>query len=483
MSFEIKTYKDSYLYNNKITKANQAGGSKNNAVLKDFIMNAHRVEDKQAESFRGILEDVKRQQMSSVLYTVLLLDNVQICINKSELPRAFKVFEAKDVLNGKKSTVFIDCTGLIEYKNGYYYCRKVDVFVTYLLEALIYILYRNANMKIMNNSNVTINATECYVSMFNFVLDYLRIIGYSENKNKISYLVALFFLTNMMSKPLDNYARSVAAAISGIDKKNIEAFNLYIDDGMFDDIDCFVTSIAHTFKLKGFTTEVFVSKWIYRFNIGTQYGCELFTSFANILACTYVGSYIVNQNQVEKCCGTAMVKFINEILKVGTNTLTNASMRESAISFKNKNTLELAKAANNKEATKFKGKITKSNFMTGQVNPLIKTHLKECAETYQSNMTIGKYVDNVMEAGLDSITSYAKNNEQCYQEGALLEAVQALNGSFSEKQLYKLPIQIESAIQDLREYCNSEELEECVDDKRRISRCVRELMECSYTMR
>ena len=223
MSFEIKTYKDSYLYNNKITKANQAGGSKNNAVLKDFIMNAHRVEDKQAESFRGILEDVKRQQMSSVLYTVLLLDNVQICINKSELPRAFKVFEAKDVLNGKKSTVFIDCTGLIEYKNGYYYCRKVDVFVTYLLEALIYILYRNANMKIMNNSNVTINATECYVSMFNFVLDYLRIIGYSENKNKISYLVALFFLTNMMSKPLDNYARSVAAAISGIDKKNIEA--------------------------------------------------------------------------------------------------------------------------------------------------------------------------------------------------------------------------------------------------------------------
>ena len=88
-----------------------------------------------------------------------------------------------------------------------------------------------------------------------------------------------------------------------------------------------------------------------------------------------------------------------------------------------------------------------------------------------------------MEAGLDSITLYAKNNEQCYQEGALLEAVQALNGSFSEKQLYKLPIQIESAIQDLREYCNSEELEECVDDKRRISRCVRELMECSYTMR
>ena len=94
MSFEIKTYKDSYLYNNKITKANQAGGSKNNAVLKDFIMNAHRVEDNQAESFRGILEDVKRQQMSSVLYTVLLLDNVQICINKSELPRAFKVFVA-----------------------------------------------------------------------------------------------------------------------------------------------------------------------------------------------------------------------------------------------------------------------------------------------------------------------------------------------------------------------------------------------------
>lgn len=480
MSYEIKTYKDSYLYNNRVTKANDAGVNKNNAVLMDYITHCQRVRDKDSEQFRGIAEDVKRQQMSAVLYTVLLMDDVNICTYKYELPRAFKVFEAKDPLNGKKPSVFIDCTGLIEFKNGYYYCRKVDTLVSYLLEALVYLLYRKANTKIMNNSNITIAGTECYVSMFNFVLDYLRIIGYSENKTKISYLIALFYLTNMMSKPLDSYAKSVAASIAGVEKKNIIPYDLYLDAGMFDNINSFIENIAKTFKLKGFTTEVFISKWIYRFNIGTQYGSELFTSFANILACTYVGSYIVNQNQVEKCCGSAMVKFINEILKVGSNTFTNATMRESATAYKDLATLELAKKVNNKESAKFKAKFNKRDFIKyGHVNSDIRKFLKESKELHQDELTVSKYVNDVMESALSSMVSYAVDNKRDnYYEGALLETVQILKGNFTDKQIDNYNLEMESVMNGLRQYCRSEELEECVEDKQRVSRCVREVMEC-----
>lgn len=480
MSFEIKTYSDSYLYNNRVTKANEAGANKNNMVLKDYINNCHRVDDKESEAFRGIVEDVKRQQMSSVLYSVLLMEDVKICMYKYELPRAFKVFEARDPYNNRNHSVFIDCTGLLDYKNGYYYCKKVDVLVSYLLEALIYLLYRKQNMKIMNNSTITINATECYVSMFNFVLDYLRIIGYSENKNKISYLIALFFLTNMMSKPLDNYTKSVAATISGIEKKNIAAYDLYLDAGMFDNINEFITNIAKTFKLKGFTTEVFISKWIFRFNIGTQYGSELFTSFASILACTYVGSYIVNQNQVEKCCGTAMVKFINEILKVGSNVFSNPTMRESAIAYKDKGTMELARKVNNKESKIFKSRFRKKDLIMGsQVNPNIRKHLKECNDLGVDDITVSKYVDSVMESALGCMVDYAAfNDTDIYYEGALLETAKILKGNFNNNQINDYIVKLESVANGLRELCQTEELEECTEDKQRISRCVKEIMEC-----
>ena len=92
----------------------------------DFIIKAHRVEDKKSDAFRGIVEEVKRQQTNSILYTVLMMDSVKICINQYEMPRAFKVFDAKDPSNGRQPAVFIDATGIIEFKNGYYVCKKID---------------------------------------------------------------------------------------------------------------------------------------------------------------------------------------------------------------------------------------------------------------------------------------------------------------------------------------------------------------------
>ena len=272
-NFVMKTYADSYLFNNKVSKQDGENvAQKSMKALKDYIIKANRI-DKNSNAFRGIIEEVRRQQRSSLYYTILMMPNVELCIGPFELPRAFKVCDMKDSKKNGAPTVFIDVTGMIEMTtNGYYICKKIDVLCAYLINAAVYMLYRYKPVKLMDNSNITITTAECYVSMFNYILDYLRIIGYSNNKNRISYYVAKFFLINMMGKDDDNYTNNIAMKIAGINAAEADAIRLFYVDGMYTNIYTFITGIAESFRLKGFTIEVFVQKWVYSFGTGTRIG-------------------------------------------------------------------------------------------------------------------------------------------------------------------------------------------------------------------
>jgi hypothetical protein len=344
-NFVRKTYADCYLYGNDSKIKDE-----HNKALFQFILGCTRIEDKNSEAFRGVLSDMKRAQSSSVLYTVLMRDDVVLGYNNVELPASFKVFEAKDVkTETKKSKIFIDVTGLIYYKEGFYYCKDIGKLVTYCFGALTFILYRDYSIKLLNNSNITISSTQCYVYMFEGILDYLRIIGLSENKNKISYMIGLFYLKNVLGKTLDNYTKSVAAKIAEIDNNSIKPYDLYFnEDKDFVNLPAFVNFLVRTFKLKGFTTEVLVSRWMYSYGKGVQYGLELFPAFAYILTSTYCGSYVVNQRQVERCCGTPMVKFATSILSIGAGELSKKGYMEASeldkLEARDKNTEILAEA-------------------------------------------------------------------------------------------------------------------------------------------
>jgi hypothetical protein len=116
---------------------------------------------------------------------------------------------------------------------------------------------------------------------------------------------------------------------------------MYYKENDLMDIDTFVTFIAETFKLKGLTTEVFVGKWTYTYSPSATYACEIFTSFASVMAATYMGSYLVNQKQIEKCCGKAMINFSTEVLKIGTTSLGLTEAAINDLDIKDKNTLAL----------------------------------------------------------------------------------------------------------------------------------------------
>ena len=67
-SYKLKTYADSYLFNNKIGRSEGENvADKSMKALKDYIIKATRI-DKKSDAFRGIIEEVKRQQRSSIYW-------------------------------------------------------------------------------------------------------------------------------------------------------------------------------------------------------------------------------------------------------------------------------------------------------------------------------------------------------------------------------------------------------------------------------
>lgn len=319
--FKMKTYRDSYLYNVK-SAGNTADQTKE---LVNFITKAHRI-DKSSDAFRGVIEDIKRQQSSGYLISILMNPYVILCIGDAPLPRAFTVFDAKDSKSNGQPRVFVDLTGRVEFKDGYYVARRneIDKICALILDAMIYLLYRYYPLSLVNNSTTILSSCGCFVSMFSYIIDYLRIIGYSENKKKIQYIIGMYFLVGMVGVDNIPYARSVAAKIADIPVKDGEAYEMLIDNDFscFDNIGVFIDALAKGFRLKGLDLSTFIARWMKLFGVGTQYATELLTSFLILAVNAYSGSYIVNQRQIEVACNVGeLTKLYNAIAKAGHDTL------------------------------------------------------------------------------------------------------------------------------------------------------------------
>jgi len=485
-NFIMKTYNDSYLYKVKTNSREQDNPEKrNNQAIMDFIIKAHRVEDKKSDAFRGIVEEVKRQQTSSILYTVLMMDSVKICINQYEMPRAFKVFDAKDPSNGRQPAVFIDATGIIEFKNGYYVCKKIDVLCAYLFDALIYLLYRHNPNKLVNNSSIVNAALDCYVAMVHNNIEYMGIPGYSANRKKVAYMAGLFFLTNMMGKEMDQYNKSLAGKIAGLSASEIKAYELYLTDMEFGNIFEFITSVSSVFNLKGLTLEVFISKWMYYYGTGTHYATELLTSFLCLIVNAYTGCYIVGQRQVERSCGDSMVKLSNAIIKAGVESFntSKAFMSESQLAERevhDRYTCEMAESRklqmilDERTIIVESGEFSSAEVVKEKCSDLMKI-CKAANITDKLNIYAESSYMNGIAQAYTSCISVLRNGEVLYESGALTELGKAFKNKLTDRQRFAIESTINRDIEALREACQHSDADK--ETKNIVSKTILEFME------
>lgn len=303
---DAKNYNSSFLYR----QYNYA------KVLTDAIMTAERI-DKNGENFEDVLIVTKRRQTTSVLVDVLMSPNFILLKPNKQLPASMTVFCAKDLKGDGKLKVFIDVTNTLQYKDGFWTVKNADVFVANLVTAATHLIYYTNPARITNNSRLTISGTTCFTDLFCYVLDYLRVSGYQQNKERVKYLVALYYQCGILWKDLGESTRNTAMKIADIDKRHADIAEMFMKNEpevVFKDIDSFVKFLCGAFKFNDLTTEAFVDKWVYL--ISGHFALEVFPAFSRLITDTYSGAYITKQKTIEKVLGANIIKYTTDLFEI-----------------------------------------------------------------------------------------------------------------------------------------------------------------------
>lgn len=311
-SIETKNYGNDYLFHK---------GNYEKEIF-DFLMKAERL-DKNDQSFQDIRYDVKRRQVMNKLMNVMDSNKVVLAIGEKPLPRSFKVFWGKDPKD-KNNKIFIDVTGVIYKEKGVYRleARSLDILISYLLSALNQMIYFQDTMRITNNSSLIESSTACYAELFTYVIDFLRISGVDNFRNKCKYLASMFYLVNCLGKEETEATEAKALKLSGLSQREVEIMKLQMDEKSYSNIKEFIDSIAKILHVEGkLTVDVFLEKWVYLYGSGTQFAVELYIAHSNMMINAYVGAYLNNQKTIEKVCGDKMVSFVKQIIKIAEDVI------------------------------------------------------------------------------------------------------------------------------------------------------------------
>ena len=308
-----KTYSQTYLFRQY---------SEYEKKMYEFIINANRI-DVESKEFSDVLYDFKRRNVNSVLYKIITSKNVILCINEGRaLPKAFKTFVAKDVKEDKNNyKVFIDVTDCVVMKNGQYVCNKMEWLISYVINAMVSYIYTMSENRITGNASILKDGGLAFTRCFSYVIDRMyKISAIRQLKQKIEYLIALYYQINILGKDPDKNYDSIKAnaiRISDIESRDAQMVDIMIEDKDFLNLDTFVNALGRIFSLKDIKTSTVVNMWMQAFGTGTVFAMEYFPAFSAMMTNTYVGGYLDQQMTIEKVAGPAMVEFTKTIFQIG----------------------------------------------------------------------------------------------------------------------------------------------------------------------
>ena len=291
----------------------------------EFIMGAERIVVN-SEAFEDIMIDIKHRKINDALIKVLKSDNVIIGIKPGKaLPKAFKVFVAKDVREDKKLKTFIDVSDCVFMKNGVYVCNHIDWIISYLINAMTSYIYAMLETKFTNNSSIIKYGGDAFVRCFSYIIDRIyKISTVQSSRKKVEYVAALYYQINILGKDYSKNFDSIkttAMRISKIDAKDANIVDILLNDSCFLDIELFTENLARMFKFKDLSVSLILEKWMSAFGTGTIFALYFFPAFSMMMTNTYIGGYIDQQNSIEKIAGPSLVEFSKTILQIGASVV------------------------------------------------------------------------------------------------------------------------------------------------------------------
>ena len=310
-----KNYSNTYLYG-KYPEYDKS--------LFKFIMDGDII-DKDANDFSGILYEVKRRQTIPALMKVLKSDVVILMTSLNSLPRQFKVFCAKDLRGNKKDLkVYIDCSNILsKNKEGNWVCREIDALISYLVSAMVNVIYYKDEKILINNTAITSNGTLAFTNLFTHIVDYVaKISSTPKNKSYCQYLCAKYYIANILGKDETSAGNSnICRQIANLSERESDIVDMQLEEHSFNNLKFFVETLSKILRINKLTVDVVVERWMYLYGVSSVFGMELFPAFSEMLTNCYIGAYLNNQKTIEKIAGNSMVQFTKEILKAGSGVV------------------------------------------------------------------------------------------------------------------------------------------------------------------
>ena len=297
---KVKPITGCYLY----SKMDNYTQKMSNAILK-----AERI-DKNTEVFtEDIALELKRSKAPSYTMKILTSKNTNLIWPNEPLPRAIRVFCAKDIKKDKQINAFIDCSGVITKRENGRYKVKVDILTAHLISAknnMIY--YKMPGMLTKKSSNLVLMA-RCFGKLFAHLIDYIGNISViPEQKDKCRYMAAKYFLTVVAGIEDEDRIDDIAAKSADLTESQARIFSISASNVHFESLPTFVEDLKTVFKLDKLTLSLVIEKWMYTYGTGTVMALEFLPSFLTMITDAYCGVYLNMQKTIEKILSKDLVE-------------------------------------------------------------------------------------------------------------------------------------------------------------------------------
>lgn len=278
-------------------------------VMADAILHAKRIDRNTTEFAEDVGLEIKRSKAPIYLLKILNSKNTHLLQPENPLPKPIRVFAAKDIKGNKKINAFIDISNIITQTNNNRYKVNTSVLIAYLLSAKHNMMYYGIPGAFSNKSQLVLLETRAFAKLFTHVIDYLGNISIiPENREKMMYLSAEYFLYNHLKLTDEDRIHEIAMKVADINESQQNIFNIVSDGKDLKTLPGFVDTVKTIFKMKKLTLSLVIEKWMFLYGAATVLSLEFLPSFLTMITDAYSGVYLNNQKSIEKILAKDLVE-------------------------------------------------------------------------------------------------------------------------------------------------------------------------------
>lgn len=293
-------------------------------AMTNAIEHGKRIDKNTDEFIEDVALEVKRSKAPPYLLKILNSKNTQLIYPENEpLPKAIRVFVAKDIVKKKNATytAFIDVTNCVTTNlTNKRYNVKTNLLLAYLIDAKINMMYYGIPGVFAKSANNVVLQARAFAKLFTHCIDYLGNISViPENREKAMYLASKYYLNNILGIDSEEKVEGVAAKASNLTPTQKSTFGILTDNKDLGSIAGLVEANKDLFHLKNLTLSVLLEKWMYLYGSPTFLALEFLPSFLCMITDAYMGVFLNNQKTIEKILGKDLVELGKSLIYENTN--------------------------------------------------------------------------------------------------------------------------------------------------------------------